>query len=167
MTDFLDMIGETKLIQYCVELLQMIDQVTGGNESRELVEIPNLPGHYSGRNECNLEDDLSSQFSFKRVLVKILANVCSDHKANQDRIREHGGIEAILNCCRVDENHPYIKEWALFAVRNLTKDNPENIAHIEQYTLSGVRQSPDLSQMGLQAQIDSGRVRVTRVDEMM
>merc|ERR1719495_465829 len=123
-----------------VELLQMINAHSKADEIQAPVELSDLDGHYSGRNECILEDGSGKKFSFKKSLVKILANVCYECRPNQNKIRELGGIELILNCCRVDENHPYLKEWALFAVRNLTKNNEKNIKFIEQFKLQGVTQ---------------------------
>jgi len=159
-SDILEFLGETKIITMMVQLLQMTNQF----EQQAPVELQNLEGHYTGRNECILEDGSGEKFSFKKSLVKILANICYECKANQDKIREAGGIELILNCCRVDENHPYLKEWALFAVRNVTKDNLENIQHIEAFQKQGETKTTDPL---LEEALQSGRIKITRADQMM
>jgi len=158
--DILLFLGETKLIAMMVQLLQMTTQLSGTEGTQAAVELDDLEGHYTGRNECILDDGSGEKFSFKKSLVKILANLCYECKPNQDKVRECGGIELILNCCRVDENHPYLKEWALFATRNLTKDNPENIAYIEEFSKQGETRRVDPLLAGR-------KINITRTDDMM
>jgi ataxin-10 len=42
----------------------------------------------------------------KRDLVRLLGILCHRRKAVQDRVRECGGIEAVMNLCVVDERNP-------------------------------------------------------------
>jgi hypothetical protein len=50
---------------------------------------------------------------------------------------EQGGVEAVLNRCIIDEQNPYIREWSILAIRNLTKNcrsNQEKIRSLEKIT---------------------------------
>ncbi len=60
-------------------------------------------------------------FSYlKRDLVRLLGVLCHENKAVQDRIRECGGIEVVMNLCVVDERNPCQATSALFFVDNQT-----------------------------------------------
>ncbi|CAG8712827.1 11552_t:CDS:2, partial [Scutellospora calospora] len=41
-------------------------------------------------------------------------------------VRKLGGIPLVLNQCNIDDNNPYIREYAIFALRNLLINNSEN-----------------------------------------
>ena len=69
----------------------------------------------------------------------------------------------ILNCCRYDENNPFAREWAIYALRCLVDQHPEN-----QHLLEGVPckpsaiDEPDLSNLGLHARMDArGKIYVS------
>ncbi|EKM81810.1 hypothetical protein AGABI1DRAFT_118880 [Agaricus bisporus var. burnettii JB137-S8] len=62
----------------------------------------------------------------KRDLVRLLGILCHEKRAVQDRIREAGGIEVVMNMCVIDERNPYLKEHAILTLRNLLKNNSEN-----------------------------------------
>ncbi|KAF9462934.1 spinocerebellar ataxia type 10 protein domain-containing protein [Collybia nuda] len=74
----------------------------------------------------------------KRDLVRLLGILCHGVKAVQDRARESGGIEVVMSLCVVDERNPYLREHAIFTLRNLLKDNLENQAVVE-----GIKPSED------------------------
>ncbi|KAG8861461.1 hypothetical protein FRB96_002910 [Tulasnella sp. 330] len=74
-----------------------------------------------------LEDTTPVGFEYiKRDLVRLLGILCHKDRATQDSIREDGGIPLIMNMCVIDERNPYLREHALFTLRNLLQDNPEN-----------------------------------------
>ena len=50
----------------------------------------------------------------------------------------------MLNHCNIDGDHPMLREWGIFAVRNLCGGNLENQAAIEDLELQGVAPSPML-----------------------
>lgn len=100
------------------------------------------------------EDDLvKGFFMVKRDAVRGIANVCgmlettSDFKLVQDEVRRLGGIGLLLNQCIIDDANPCklewerkvrvvvsnaayaeldLKEYAILAIRNLTRNNAEN-----------------------------------------
>ncbi|BGP01140.1 hypothetical protein RTG_02843 [Rhodotorula toruloides ATCC 204091] len=47
-------------------------------------------------------------------------------KAAQDKVRECGGLELLLSMCQIDERNPTMREHALFAIRNLLRNNQTN-----------------------------------------
>ncbi|QRV88598.1 extracellular matrix protein 14 [Ceratobasidium sp. AG-Ba] len=84
---------------------------------------PQLPT--SRPNELISPDVPGFQF-VKRDLVRLLAILVHDDGSIQKRIRERGGVEVVLSMCAVDDRNPYIREHALFALRNLLHNNTEN-----------------------------------------
>ncbi|KAK4689512.1 ataxin-10, partial [Tremellales sp. Uapishka_1] len=73
------------------------------------------------------EDSQTLRFqNIKRDLVQLLSILTYQDKAVCDEVRKHGGVEIILGLCEVDDRNPYLREQALFTVRNLMHNNPEN-----------------------------------------
>lgn len=69
----------------------------------------------------------------KRDLVRLLGILCYNNKAMQDRVRLCGGIPVVLNLCVIDDRNPYLREHALFALRNLLYKNSENQAVVDTF----------------------------------
>ncbi|CDO75817.1 hypothetical protein BN946_scf184951.g15 [Trametes cinnabarina] len=67
----------------------------------------------------------------KRDLVRLLGILASENRAVQDRVRESGGIPVVMNLCVVDDYNPYMREHAIFALRNLLHGNAENQAVVD------------------------------------
>ena len=78
------------------------------------------------------------------------------------------GLVPLLQRMQLDDNNPQIREWAVFAVRNLTEDCPENqafIASIEQKPRAVA--NPDVfADADIEVQIDrlSGKVKMHRAE---
>ncbi|GJN90155.1 hypothetical protein Rhopal_003154-T1 [Rhodotorula paludigena] len=49
----------------------------------------------------------------------------------QRRVRENGGLEVLLGLCQIDERNPTMREHALFAIRNVLKNNQANQDYVE------------------------------------
>ncbi|KAH9995595.1 spinocerebellar ataxia type 10 protein domain-containing protein [Russula vinacea] len=69
----------------------------------------------------------------KRDLVRLLGILCHNCRAIQDRVRLCGGIPVVLNLCAIDDRNPYLREYALFALRNLLHNNSENQAVVNTF----------------------------------
>ncbi|KAI0629173.1 spinocerebellar ataxia type 10 protein domain-containing protein [Trametes polyzona] len=67
----------------------------------------------------------------KRDLVRLLGILASDNRTVQDRARLCGGIPVVMNLCVVDDYNPYLREHAIFALRNLLHKNAENQAVVD------------------------------------
>ncbi|CAK9782519.1 hypothetical protein CC85DRAFT_266465 [Cutaneotrichosporon oleaginosum] len=76
----------------------------------------------------------------KRDLVRLLAVLAFNDTAVGDQVRAAGGVQLVLGLCETDERNAYLREHALFAVRNLMMGNPANqaiIAEMEPLGLVG------------------------------
>eukprot|EP01117_Protostelium_nocturnum_P013052 TRINITY_DN4840_c0_g2_i1.p1 TRINITY_DN4840_c0_g2~~TRINITY_DN4840_c0_g2_i1.p1 ORF type:complete len:532 (-),score=164.81 TRINITY_DN4840_c0_g2_i1:835-2208(-) len=103
-------------------------------------------------------------FGFKRDLITILANISYKHKGVQDKARELDIFPMLLSNCKIDEKNPYIKEWSILALRNLLDQNHDNQAAVEAIKLQGPAPSKELEDMGLKAEIEGGKLKITPVD---
>ncbi|GBB96696.1 hypothetical protein RclHR1_02810014 [Rhizophagus clarus] len=103
----------------------------------------------------------SSEFKFiKRDIVRIIGNMAYENKIVQDEVRELGGIPLILNQCNIDDNNPYIREYAIFALRNLLINNPENQELVEQLTPIETVQHPALQDIGIMTELgQDGKIK--------
>ncbi|KAF9074916.1 spinocerebellar ataxia type 10 protein domain-containing protein [Rhodocollybia butyracea] len=100
------------LVEYLVETLCLLDKF-----------LPRI----------NFESLENPGFNFlKRDLVRLLGILSNEDRAVQDRVRECGGVQTVMNLCVVDERNPYLREHAIFTLRNLLKGNPENQALVEE-----------------------------------
>lgn len=75
--------------------------------------------------------------NFRTHLVRLLANMCYKHPANQKLIRERGGIALIMNSTPLDADNNFITEWSVFALRNLLEDCPENQRVVQEMQFRG------------------------------
>ncbi|PRP87512.1 hypothetical protein PROFUN_00723 [Planoprotostelium fungivorum] len=103
-------------------------------------------------------------FGFKRDLVNILANLSFKNKKVQDRARELDLFPVLLASCRLDDKNPYIKEWSILSLRNLMEDNLQNQEAISQIKLQGPAPSAELDELGLKAEIENGKIKLTPVE---
>lgn len=103
----------------------------------------------------------SIDFGIRASLIQLLANFAYKCREVQDALRISGALPLILNGCRSDDNNPLVREWAVFAVRNICEDNDENQRYIAELKPQGVAENPDLEQMGLRAEMDpaTGKLR--------
>ncbi|PAV20078.1 hypothetical protein PNOK_0501200 [Pyrrhoderma noxium] len=77
-------------------------------------------------------------FSYlKRDLVRLVGVLAYENRMAQDRIRAHNGITVIMNMCVADERNPYLREHALFALRNILHENVENQAIVNEIKPTG------------------------------
>ncbi|KAF9221388.1 hypothetical protein BS17DRAFT_797175 [Gyrodon lividus] len=77
-------------------------------------------------------------FSYlKRDLVRLLSILCHKDRKIQDCIRNCDGIAVIMSMCVVDERNPYLREHAIFTLRNLLENNKENQAAVNSIQPSG------------------------------
>nr|XP_032828421.1 ataxin-10 [Petromyzon marinus] len=94
----------------------------------------------------------------KRDLVRLVGNLCFAHRSNQDQVRDLEGIPLILESTNIDDNNPFIAQWAVLAVRNLTQGNVENQEAIRRLERRGAAQSPLLGALGVGVEEREGRV---------
>ncbi|KAI9022306.1 spinocerebellar ataxia type 10 protein domain-containing protein, partial [Phycomyces nitens] len=98
----------------------------------------------------------------KRECVRFIGAMCFGDFEMQEKIRQLGGIPLILAQCRIDDNNPYIREYAVLAIRNILENNPENQRLVEEMKPIAAAQTPELDEMGLKATLVDGKVRLTK-----
>ncbi|PKI82547.1 hypothetical protein MVES_003375 [Malassezia vespertilionis] len=103
-------------------------------------QVPLPPGHvFAGAGYADVHDDRPALHSLKRSILQLIATlafhppgmqVLDEVKLVQDTVREQGGLLDVLNLTVLDENNPYIREHAVFALRNLLANNQASQAQI-------------------------------------
>lgn len=91
---------------------------------------------------------------FRRDLVGVIGNFSFRRKHLQDEIRDKGGIPLLLQQCVTDEENPFLREWGLWAIRNLLLDNPENQQEVSDLRLQGSVDVPEVAELGLRVDLD-------------
>ena len=108
---------------------------------------------------------VESRGPFHRDVIRLLGNLCWKHRRNQDAVRDLNGIPAVLSSFNVDESSPFVRQWAVFALRNLCEDNLENQGVVAGIQLRGVTDREGvLEEMGLEIELDGGKPRLRRRD---
>ncbi|GAB7349382.1 hypothetical protein MBLNU459_g8507t1 [Dothideomycetes sp. NU459] len=64
--------------------------------------------------------------NLKKLTVLVLSSLIWKNKKVQDQVREYGGLEALVGCCRHDEHNPYIREHAIMCLRFAVEGNEDN-----------------------------------------
>ncbi|KAK5769473.1 hypothetical protein LTS12_000400 [Elasticomyces elasticus] len=76
-----------------------------------------------------VDQDEPSDFEWrnlKKLTVLVLSSLVWKNQKVQDQVREYGGLEALVSCCRPDENNPYIREHAIMCLRFAVEGNEAN-----------------------------------------
>ncbi|KAJ2422873.1 Ataxin-10 [Coemansia sp. RSA 2531] len=121
----------------------------------------NLPT--SGADPDNA-DSVKRLFMFKCDLIRIIGNIGHTSTAAQDLVRELGGLSLVLNHMKIDDNHPFIKEYAIVALKGLLHNNRASQDFVREMNVIEAAQNPELAKAGLQAFVnDDGHVSVKRV----
>lgn len=102
---------------------------------------------------------------YRRDIVAVIANLAHRNPLLQDRVRETGSLLLVLQQCVVDKESPFLREWALWAMRNLLEGNEQNQAEISQLEVKESVNLPELRRMGLNVEIDPNTRRPRLVNE--
>ncbi|KAJ3091297.1 Ataxin-10 [Quaeritorhiza haematococci] len=104
-------------------------------------------------------------FMLKSDAVRIIANMCyGPNTYVQDEVRELGGLGTVLSQANLDDLNPFMREYAIFAIRNLCDGNPENKRIISSLEAKGFAPATKrvLEEMGVEAEL---RARATNGGE--
>ncbi|KAK3064181.1 hypothetical protein LTR53_018592, partial [Teratosphaeriaceae sp. CCFEE 6253] len=66
--------------------------------------------------------------NLKKLTVLVLSSLVWKNTKVQDQVREYGGLEALVSCCRPDESNPYIREHAIMCLRFAVEGNEKSKA---------------------------------------
>ncbi|KAG9044273.1 hypothetical protein FS837_008424 [Tulasnella sp. UAMH 9824] len=108
------------------ELDRFLPRIVLGKVAQDSSRASNAP-------KLEAQTDPAGFAYIKRDLARLLGILCHNDKGTQDSIREREGIQVIMNLCVVDERNPYLREHALFTLRNLLQNNPENQAVVDEF----------------------------------
>ncbi|XP_075363652.1 ataxin-10 isoform X2 [Mycteria americana] len=153
-----------------IRLLDVLCEMTSNNGQLEHLQA--LPGlletaidtlrltHLAGKQAVNIftathamtgQEEISHPaVGFKSHLIRLIGNLCYKNKENQDKVYELDGIPLILDNCSIDDNNPFVNQWAVYAIRNLTEQNERNQELIAQMEEKGLADNSALESMGLE-----------------
>lgn len=75
------------------------------------------------------DQDEPSDFEWrnlKKLTVLVLSSLVWKNRGVQDQVRDYGGLEALVACCRHDEHNPFIREHAIMCLRFAVERNDAN-----------------------------------------
>ncbi|KAM6291994.1 ataxin-10 [Porphyrio hochstetteri] len=155
-----------------IRLLDVLCEMTSNNGQLEHLQA--LPGlletaidtlrltHLAGKQAVNVftathavteQEEISHPaVGFKSHLIRLIGNLCYKNKENQDKVYELDGIPLILDNCSIDDNNPFVNQWAVYAIRNLTEQNARNQELIAQMEQKGLADNSALESMGLEVE---------------
>ncbi|XP_042325590.1 ataxin-10, partial [Sceloporus undulatus] len=141
--------GQLECLQACPDLLEAV------------VTILRLT-HLSGKQTTNIftathlareQEQISHPaMDFKSHLIRLIGNLCYKNKTNQDKVYELDGIPLILDNCSIDGNNPFVSQWAIYTIRNLTERNERNQELIAQMKQQGLADNSVLESMGMEVE---------------
>ncbi|WIA08511.1 hypothetical protein OEZ85_007945 [Tetradesmus obliquus] len=102
---------------------------------------------------------------YRADLVALLSNMLYGRRSIQDELLASGGVEVLLNNCNLDDTAPLAREWALWSVRNMCRDNEVVQQYIAQFTAVEAVQSAELERMGKELQLDRATNKLSLVDK--
>ncbi|CAH0551856.1 unnamed protein product [Brassicogethes aeneus] len=106
-------------------------------------------------------------YGFKGDLVRFIGNLNWTCKKMQDLTREAELIPVILECCNIDEKNPFIMQWAIFAIRNICKNNLENQKFIAAMKKQGTVDGNTLNKVGLTLNNDGDKsIGIVNLDDI-
>ncbi|KAI9847478.1 MAG: copper transport protein [Sclerophora amabilis] len=103
--------------------------------------------------------------NLKKLVILVLSSLVWKSTEVQDQVRNHGGVEMVLQCCNFDSSNPYIREHAIMCLRFLLEGNEANMQVVRQLEPRQVVPSEVLDKRGYETFIDEkGKVGLRRKD---
>ncbi|XP_056373477.1 ataxin-10 [Hyla sarda] len=119
---------------------------------------------FTSTHSASLGSDLTHvAVGFKAHLIRLIANLCYKNRENQDKIFHLDGIPLILDSCSIDDNNPFLNQWAIYAIRNLTEFNDKNQELIASMERQGLADTSLLKSMGLHVEERDGKLLLKSV----
>lgn len=89
---------------------------------------------------------------FRSHLIRLIGNMCYKNKDNQDKVNELDAIPLILDSCSPDDNNPFLTQWVVYAIRNLTEDHSQNQDLIAKMEEQGLADASLLKKVGFEVE---------------
>jgi hypothetical protein len=135
------------LIYHITELINLsatlIDQLSVFSIARYYADLLNFlnimnekPSKRQER-ESRREQSEGIFYGLESSIMRMIANVSNHIEEFRPSFGECGGLEAVLNRCIIDDQNPYIREWSILSIRNLTRNclpNQDRIRSLEKIT---------------------------------
>ncbi|XP_047641947.1 ataxin-10 isoform X2 [Phacochoerus africanus] len=130
------------LLERVIDLLRLIH--AAGSDSTSI---------FSPCASVKAEGDITNVAEgFKSHLIRLIGNLCYKNKENQDKVNELDGIPLILDSCGIDDSNPFLTQWVVYAIRNLTEDNSRNQDLIAKMEEQGLADPSLLKKMGFEVE---------------
>ncbi|KAG0329049.1 hypothetical protein BG000_000244 [Podila horticola] len=117
--------------------------MTANTESSYLSNTSTMPGQQS------FFDGL------KRDIVRLVGNLAYRSRHVQDRIRNCNGLIVMLSQCNIDDANPFLREYAILAMKNILAGNAENQALIEELQPIEAVDHPALQEARVTSRLDA------------
>jgi ataxin-10 len=102
---------------------------------------------------------------YRRDIVAVIANASYRNFHIQEEVRETDGLYLVLEQCTTDSNNPFLREWGLWAIRNLLEGNPRNQHEFADLEAKASVANPELRDIGISVELnpETGRPRLVNV----
>ncbi len=102
---------------------------------------------------------------YRRDIVAVIANASYRSFATQEAVRDNGGLLLVLQQCLPDSNNPFLREWGLWAIRNLLEGNSANQTELAALEIRSTVPDSRLKDAGMTVEInpETGRPRLVNV----
>jgi len=112
-----------------------------------------VPKLHNLKNTRNITPSPQTLQGIMTATIRNLSNIIYESQVVQDEIRELGGIPLLLNQCNIDDNNPYLREHAIFAIRSLVTNNATNADLIRTLAPYGPAPSPVLHELNINTEL--------------
>ncbi|XP_026812588.1 ataxin-10 [Rhopalosiphum maidis] len=113
--------SHTTLLKKIMDLLVFIHKCAKDNDdSNDFSRVKDLSALF------NSDVQTHNRFWFKSDLIRLIANMCYNNQEHQNLMRSDNIIPILLECCAFDAKNPLMREWSLFALRNILEGNLDN-----------------------------------------
>ncbi|KAJ2906110.1 hypothetical protein GGI21_004085 [Coemansia aciculifera] len=155
-----DWILECKTLHQVIALLGLLSKhlprIERANERQSAPQVGGL--------DAGDTSSIKHLFMLKCDLIRIIGNIGHKSAAAQDLARELDGLSLVLDHMKIDDNHPFIKEYAVVALKGLLSNNRANQDFLRDMNVVDSVKDPKLAKAGIQAVItNEGQVSIKRV----
>ncbi|GMH42401.1 hypothetical protein BSKO_10320 [Bryopsis sp. KO-2023] len=166
--DVVSEVCESGLVKWLLDCLRALGSIKNPRTPPEagVVDDAKGGGDFTARMEgLDLAEGVpvaTPYVGFRTDIVAILSNVVFRRPGIQNMVLKLEGVPLLLNQCQVDDVSPLVREWAVWAIRNLCEDNLEIQNMVRGLEVQGVVKSEELDRLGIKIEVDrsTGKLRV-------
>jgi ataxin-10 len=153
------------LIPLLLNLLRALGPPDSGKARPASTNIMDSDEQPSSLNDSESFPRRDVYIGYRRDVVAVIANASYRSFLIQELVREHGGLLVVLQQCMPDTNNPFLREWGLWAVRNLLEGNSVNQTELADLEIKSTVPDSRLQEAGMSVEInpETGRPRLVNV----